>query len=1021
MISRSHHVVFRRSVVPGFVTSVPDGGSLSPPLHGTPQATGTPHPALEESLDAVLALAAPDPAVLSTAAERRLQCTATPEQLLSVASAIVLPRLASAPRSILLWTLQAAEMLHMQSARNVYSAAALSSILSDPLPSSLPSFAAVLGEFGPKCSAADIVSAATAALVDDSTPSALVFASSALAVAKRSLERGRPALALQILDSAPSPVGLPRALQGPGPGPSPSPSPLGQEMSLARAEALLALGRYAEAEPLFQGAVKARADLAWRLRGLQGVAWGFLMAGNVDAALKVASKAEELLSKGEGVEGPVVSLHRCWISAVRGRQLHLAEGDGNLEAAQDQYSTSLQEAGAAQGIVSPQLIAQVQLWRAQARTALGGAWTADRSKAFADFKAAAEIEGPCRGDALAGLASVLLAGGDTLRAQKCLERAVQLDPTSESAGILLCSLLRAGAQGAAEEVALLQRVIAASEGTATWAQRRLAATLASRGDHRAATELLWALLRKRPQDPVLWETLGASFYSLRQLQPALKAFSKAAELDPAHAEEVLVYRHLMCGEVCIRLGQIPESEVHFRRALALEPGNAAVQFSLARALHRCAARHLELGAHGTAVRELTEALDLLTRANGSDPTLAPVHKLHGDVLQLLARCSSRSLGGLEHETPDPHAPAFVESHLSALRLQLQWLSDARRAYVKSIFRHPAPCTAVHAFADAAQAAVQEAHLRRAHTSLNEDGADGNRRRARATRLLQRLLHVPAAATCADIWHQLGAAALDPRVKEYALCRALQLDTARANTWITLGQLYEGVGEEAQANKCFEEARCHEAEDGATWEAMGQQMTGRWGETFGRESMSPGGEGPLQARARLLAERSARLDLDEIAISLWGGGGFLANLWRALDAAALGKGSDIASVASAERAADLHPLSPLAHVALGIAWEGAVLADGQDGAAFPLRRAETAYRTARALLQDPVRSFSLWRKSQAYRNIFLYWHGYCVHLYIILCNPSLCSYALCKRFTQIHPPLSLCRASLGLATRPSSPS
>lgn len=650
--------------------------------------------------------------------------------------------------------------------------------------------------------------------------------------------------------------------------------------------------------------LSASASDSGRLRCLEGVAWCLLEQRDAAAAEKVVAKAKEVI--GRGSFGPQqAAYHSAWAAGAAGRAAALA---GDTTSAEQRLTDALDSASGAGPLVPPSRVAQWYLWRAEARSSQG---EGQRPGALADFRAAAESAGPQQAAAFAGLGRLLVAAGDIARAAKCLQRALALRPEDEDSGRLLASALQRS--GPEEEARGLQALVETGQGSYPWAYRRLAAVRASGGDHRAAVQCLWAFLKQQSSDAEAWEALGASYYALRQLQPALKAFTRAAELSPELGQGTAVYRYLMCGDTQLSMGDAAGAEPFFRRALDQAPNDPAVLHGTARVLSRLAQLHVKAGVVGAAATVLKEAVSLCERALSLDPCLPSVHKLLGDLLQ----------ASLLSEDPatSPFAPG-ADPVAAALQLQqdrIRALQRARRHYAKAVHLFPSAAGSLHVLADTAQCLVRESHIRRQHSSLAGPGPSSTAGaaagplaslRGRAERLLRGLLRVEPSSP--ELWHALGAATEDRAAKEYSLARALQLDPRRAPSWIALGRLYDDEGEAQAAARCYEEARCHDPRSGETWEAMGQQRT-KAGAVVDQRT------------------RKERLDLADIAVSL--GSGFLGSLWRAKDALALGpgEGGDTGpALAAAQRAAGLEPLSPLAWNTLGMALEAHGLAGKDSG-------------------------------------------------------------------------------------------
>jgi len=106
-------------------------------------------------------------------------------------------------------------------------------------------------------------------------------------------------------------------------------------------------------------------------------------------------------------------------------------------------------------------------------------------------------------------------------------------------------------------------------------------------------------LRLDPDDHEKWFLLGMAYRDLERFEPAGEAFRRAMQLNP---QDPKYYTYL--GEALLLQGgraPSPEAERLFRRALEMQPGNAASRFYLATLKD-------SRGDHRTAVDELLELL-----------------------------------------------------------------------------------------------------------------------------------------------------------------------------------------------------------------------------------------------------------------------------------------------------------------------------------------------------------------------------------------------------------------------------
>ena len=160
------------------------------------------------------------------------------------------------------------------------------------------------------------------------------------------------------------------------------------------------------------------------------------------------------------------------------------------------------------------------------------------------------------------------------------------------------------ALGAAAILAVAAMGIAVSRpgdpATAEPANSAMAAGPASEpGTVEDAIASLQEQLRRDPDDHEKWFLLGIAYRDLERFEPAGQAFRRAMQLNP---QDPKYYTYL--GEALLLQGgraPSPEAEGLFRRALEMQPGNAASRFYLATLKDN-------RGDHRTAVDELLQLL-----------------------------------------------------------------------------------------------------------------------------------------------------------------------------------------------------------------------------------------------------------------------------------------------------------------------------------------------------------------------------------------------------------------------------
>eukprot|EP00884_Botryococcus_braunii_P003753 jgi/Botrbrau1/13379/Bobra.0194s0011.1 len=213
---------------------------------------------------------------------------------------------------------------------------------------------------------------------------------------------------------------------------------------------------------------------------------------------------------------------------------------------------------------------------------------------------------------------------DAGRASKCFRRALALDPKQELAGNGLIRLLREG--GAPDRAIALCREVTSREAGALWAHAGLGFMLLASGEGEAAIPCFQSALRGDPFKARIWEGLGAAYQSQGRITAALKAYTKASELDGGRG-----YPLLQAGALQLSLGLLEEATQSYEAALKLAPSNPTALLGSAQAAFAVATRSANIGILGTAVKSLWVAEDRALACTAAHPNLATAWKQLGDI------------------------------------------------------------------------------------------------------------------------------------------------------------------------------------------------------------------------------------------------------------------------------------------------------------------------------------------------------------------------------------------------------
>uniref|UniRef100_A0A673CLB7 Tetratricopeptide repeat domain 37 n=1 Tax=Sphaeramia orbicularis TaxID=375764 RepID=A0A673CLB7_9TELE len=243
---------------------------------------------------------------------------------------------------------------------------------------------------------------------------------------------------------------------------------------------------------------------------------------------------------------------------------------------------------------------------------------------------------------------------DRNRARGCYKKAFELnddDAESGAASVDLC--MEQNDMDAALEI--LQSVIQkATPGSAKWAWMRRGLYYLKVGQHQQATADLQAALRADPEDWVCWECLGDAYLNRRSFTAALKAFSKAHQLQPSS-----IYSVYQAAAIKQTLGKFKEAAAEYIQITVQQDyvpalkGLGECQLSLARSL-------MEDCRDGGAIDLIQQAIQNLFRAVELRPDLSCLWKLLGDACTAVSIVSpSRAqvlvpalLAGLDPKAPN---------------------------------------------------------------------------------------------------------------------------------------------------------------------------------------------------------------------------------------------------------------------------------------------------------------------------------------------------------------------------------
>lgn len=716
-----------------------------------------------------------------------------------------------------------------------------------------------------------------------------------------------------------------------------------RRLRVIAAEAMYFLGRLAEATVAFQAIVPPSPRTT---RGLAGAVAANASSG--EDPERTAAKALSIFKSaasefGSSAPRPLAELG--WAMLKAGGEGAVSSARRALERAAELARKSPDEEGDADVATGapPDIAARlgVARWREAHDAGDTDAMVArGPQSARAALLAAAAVDGSWRASAFAHLALVYAASGDDVRAAKCRDRALSLDPTDPVAGPAACdaALVSGDEKSTEREIETTCRAALEASSRCAWAAVRLAPIAAARGEHEEAAAALRTTLRAAGADApgasAAWEALGSSYDAMDKHSAALKSYRKATDLDG----KPRVYSSTRSGRLLKTIGDLETAVACHTDALVVAPNHPAPALGLAEAETARAQAAAKQGAPARAAAAAARAAEAAETAKVvRNAPLRASAKRAGDAYLIAARLRvpvDETAGSLS--APERAAVSRQNARASC--------RSARRAYARGIFLSPQRPSA---WFDLAAACVAEAEIddeasRAGEVSSKKETIDSSV--ARASRCIRASLRLDPTNPAA--WIALGTLPTDPSGpnedkardrarRETALARAATLDPSSAPAWSALGRLFLAAASDTheseelkfnslrRASLALDKARAADPNSQEAWTATAALHAAN------RDSPEAAGA------ARAAANAGNSLDAHK-ARALWG----VRSASTTASDTPTPTSSAAAAYASARRAREASPSDSTAALALGLCAE----ARGR----FP--EAKAAFEDAAALVE-----------------------------------------------------------------------
>ncbi|KAK1176552.1 tetratricopeptide repeat protein 37-like isoform X1 [Acipenser oxyrinchus oxyrinchus] len=365
---------------------------------------------------------------------------------------------------------------------------------------------------------------------------------------------------------------------------------------------------------------------------------------------------------------------------------------------------------------------------------------------------------------------------DKGRARGCYKKAFDLDRNDAESGAAAVDLsMELGDKESA--LAILRTVTEqASAGTAKWAWLRRGLYNLKMNQHSQAIADLQAALRADPKDSICWECLGEAYLNRRGFTAALKAFTKANELNPKS-----IYSIFQIAAIKQILGKYKEAVTEYMQTIQKRDDYVPALKGLGECYLSMARRALKDYLDGRAVDYLEQAIESLFRAVQHRPDLSCLWKLLGDACTTVhtvspSRGSVTVWGPLSQRNPTSQKQTLNKFEV---------LSLGGRCYGRALKLMP---ESANLWCDLGINYYRQAQ------HLMSEGKENE-----TPELLEKSLQCLKKAVMLDsrnllYWNVLGVVALCKGIENLALAqhsfiRSIQAEANNVSAWTNLGSLY----------------------------------------------------------------------------------------------------------------------------------------------------------------------------------------------------------------------------------------
>ncbi|KAG2386234.1 hypothetical protein C9374_002680 [Naegleria lovaniensis] len=394
---------------------------------------------------------------------------------------------------------------------------------------------------------------------------------------------------------------------------------------------------------------------------------------------------------------------------------------------------------------------------------------------------------------------------DEDRCIKCYKKAVSLNPLEEEAGANLGDIYIG--KGLLTLAASLFKDATSRNNRAGWAWSKLGFYQQSQNLLDQSIHSFQHALRVSPQDALCWEGLGESYKREGKYLAALKAFSRAIEINPT-----LVFSLVQSAYIKFQLSEFDNSREIYENVISIDEKYSVAYQGISDVLFKVSKTLYADGLFTQCAHQLIKAQCILLYgiSKGFGSIMRSIWKSLGDIQTFMNLLPEKNIieAILSYkDTFKGEDKIYTKNFNSNLSTKLDYLQEASKSYEKYL---------------SFDQSDSDPWYDLAVSKLNQifNIISSGKVQSIDDLTSQALEHVKKAislnSTNSSYWNLLGILSDNHVVRQHCFIRAVQIDTKNYDAWNNLGALYLTNSNLKLARKAFLKAQAIYPESTVAW-------------------------------------------------------------------------------------------------------------------------------------------------------------------------------------------------------------